>query len=71
MQHIIGIDTFLNQITKNSLTPKQLNRIKAILRANRLIFLDDWSNDFVILLSNLEKNETKITIMQAIQKVIM
>ena len=71
MKHILGIDTFLNQITKNSLTPKQLNRIKAILRANKLIFLDDWSNDFVILLSNLEKKETKITIMQAIQKVII
>lgn len=70
MQHIAGIDTFLNQITKYSLTPKQLNRIKAILRANKLIFLDTWSNDFVILLSDLEKKETKNTIMQAIQKVI-
>ena len=67
MQHIISIDTFINQITKNLLTPKQLNRIKAILRANKLIFLDTWSNDFVILLSDLEKNGTKIKIMQAIK----
>lgn len=58
MKALIPAKDFLNKLSKNSMSFRQLNRAIAYLRANKVVFYDTWGEGMhVVKLEDLEKNK--------------
>jgi hypothetical protein len=49
MIQIISGNKFINRLTANQLTASKLNKVLAYLRANKVLFYDNWSKEHCLI----------------------